>query len=99
MDYCLQNTDAAEFDGLMLLTGLGVEQDGAVVPVSSDVLIDRIGPITRQTGTDANGEPIYTVYPDYYTNLRLLTDPSAEQAAALAAYAVDPSAPQYRVWL
>lgn len=97
-DYCLQNADQAELDGLLLLTGLGIEQDGAVVPASPYVLLDRIGPITRQTGTDANGEPVYITYPEYYSNLRLLTEPSAEQVAALAAYAVDPSQPQYRVW-
>lgn len=98
-DYYLQTTDQAEFDGLMLLTGLGVESDGQVVPASSEVLIDRIGPITRQTGTDANGDPIYTTHPEYHVNLRLLSEPTPEQAAALAAVCIAPGQPQYRVWL
>lgn len=88
-DYCLQNADEAEFNQLMLMTGLGVEdEDGNVVPASYEVLIDRIGPITM-------GE---VTYPEYYSNLRLLFEPSEEQVAALAPFTIDPSQPQYRVW-
>lgn len=88
-DYCLQNADEAEFNQLMLMTGLGVEdEDGNVVPASYEVLIDRIGPITM-------GE---VTYPEYYSNLRLLFEPSEEQAAALAPFTIDPSQPQYRTW-
>lgn len=88
-DYCLQNADEAEFNQLMLMTGLGVEdEDGNVVPASYEVLIDRIGPITM-------GE---VTYPEYYTNLRLLFEPTEEQVAALAPFAIDPSQPQYRTW-
>lgn len=97
-DYCLQTIDQAEFDGILLLTGLGVDSDGAVVPASSEVLIDRIGPITRQTGTDANGDPVFVTHPEYHVNLRLLSEPTAEQAAALAAVSIAPGPPQYRVW-
>ena len=97
MDYCLQNADEAEFNQLMLDTGLCVEvtegegEDAVttVVPASYEVLIDRIGPITI-------GE---TTYPEYYSNLRLLFEPTEEQATALAVYAIDPSQPQYRTWL
>ena len=89
MDYCLKNKDQAEFDGLMLLTGLGVEdEDGNVVAASPEVLIDRIGPITM-------GE---VTYPEYYSNLRLLVEPTEEQVAALTPFAIDPSSPHYRVW-
>lgn len=89
-DYCLQNADEAEFNQLMLMTGLGVEdEDGNVVPASYEVLIDRIGPITMGDIT----------YPDYYTNVRLLFEPSEEQVTALAPFAIDPSQPQYRNWL
>jgi hypothetical protein len=88
-DYCLKNLDQAEFDGLMLLTGLGEEdEDGNVVAASPEVLIDRIGPITM-------GE---VTYPEYYSNLRLLVEPTEEQVEALAPFAIDPSAPQYRTW-
>jgi hypothetical protein len=92
-DYCLKNIDQAEFDGLMLLTGLGVEvtddeDTTIVVAASPEVLIDRIGPITM-------GE---VTYPEYYSNLRLLFEPTEEQVEALAPFAIDPSQPQYRVW-
>ena len=92
-DYCLKNKDEAEFNKLMLDTGLCVEvtegEDTAIVPADYTVIIDRIGPITI-------GE---TTYPEYYSNLRLLFAPTEEQATALAVYAIDPSQPQYRTWL
>ncbi len=100
-DYCLKNIDQAEFDGLMLLTGLGVEvtddeDNTVVVAASPEVLIDRIGPITIW---DYSVEPpVSTTYPEYYSNLRLLFEPTEEQVEALAPFAIDPSAPQYRVW-
>lgn len=92
-DYCLKNKDEAEFNKLMLDTGLCVAitegEDTVVVPADYTVIVDRIGPITI-------GE---TTYPEYYSNLRLLFDPSEEQATALAAFAIDPSSPHYRTWL
>lgn len=96
IDYCLQNADEAEFNQLMLDTGLCMEvTEGedkeavtTIVPADYTILIDRIGPITI-------GE---TTYPDYYSNLRLLTEPSAEQVEMLAKYAVQPGAEQYRIW-
>ena len=96
-DYCLKNKDEAEFNKLMLDTGLCVaitEGTGktavtTVLPADYTVIIDRIGPITI-------GE---TTYPEYYSNLRLLFQPTEEQATALAVYAIDPSQPQYRTWL
>ena len=103
-DYCLQNIDEAEFNQLMLDTGLGVEvtegegEDAVttVVPADYTVLIDRIGPITIW---DYSVEPpTETVYPEYYTNLRLLFEPTEEQTTQLAVFAIDPSAPHYRVW-
>ena len=97
IDYCLQNKDEAEFNQLMLDTGLCVEvKEGegkeatvAIVPADYTVLIDRIGPITI-------GE---ITYPEYYSNLRLLNGATEDQATALAVYAIDPSQPQYRTWL
>lgn len=87
-DYCLKNLDEAEFDKLMLDTGLCVETEDGVVPASYEVLIDRIGPITMGDVT----------YPEYYANARLLFELSEEQMTALSVYAIDPSTPQYRVW-
>lgn len=97
IDYCLQNKDEAEFNQLMLDTGLCVEvKDGegkeatvAIVPFDYTILIDRIGPITIGDKT----------YPEFYSNLRLLTDPTEKQVEMLAKYAIDPSQPQYRTWL
>ena len=95
-DYCLQNATEAEFNQLMLDTGLCVEvtegegEDAVttVVPADYTVLIDRIGPITI-------GE---VTYPEYYSNLRLLFEPTEEQADQLAVFAIDPNSPHYRVW-
>jgi hypothetical protein len=91
-DYCLKNTDEAEFNQLMLDTGLCVEvtegEDTTIVPADYTVLIDRIGPITIGDVT----------YPEYYTNLRLLFEPTEEQVAALTPFVIDPNSPHYRVW-
>ena len=96
IDYCLKNADEAEFNKLMLATGLcvevtegeGKEAVTTIVPASYEVLIDRIGPITM-------GE---VTYPEYYTNLRLLFEPTEDQVAALTPFIIDPSSPHYRVW-
>jgi hypothetical protein len=97
IDYCLKNADEAEFNQLMLDTGLCVEvTEGedeeavtTIVPASYEVLIDRIGPITIGDKT----------YPEYYTNLRILGLLNEEQVKAIDVYAIDPSQPQYRVFL
>jgi hypothetical protein len=97
IDYCLKNADEAEFNKLMLATGLcvevtegeGKEAVTTVVPASYEVLIDRIGPITMGDVT----------YPEYYTNLRILGLLNEEQVKAIDVYAIDPSQPQYRTWL
>jgi hypothetical protein len=97
IDYCLKNADEAEFNKLMLATGLcvevtegeGKEAVTIIVPASYEVLIDRIGPITIGDKT----------YPEYYTNLRILGLLNEEQVKAIDVYAIDPSQPQYRVFL
>jgi hypothetical protein len=97
IDYCLKNADEAEFNKLMLATGLcvevtegeGKEAVTTIVPASYEVLIDRIGPITIGDKT----------YPEYYTNLRILGLLNEEQVKAIDVYAIDPSQPQYRTWL
>ena len=106
IDYCLKNADEAEFNKLMLATGLcvevtegeGKEAVTTIVPVDYEVLIDRIGPITLQTGVDENEEPIFSHYPEYYTNVRILGELTEEQIEAITAFAIDPSTPQYRTW-
>jgi hypothetical protein len=94
--YCLKNADEAEFNKLMLATGLcvevtegeGKEAVTTIVPASYEVLIDRIGPITIDDKT----------YPEYYTNLRILGLLNEEQVKAIDPFAIDPSQPQYRTW-
>ena len=96
-DYCTKNVDEAEFNQLMLDVGLCVEDgEGNVVPASQYVLIDRIGPIT--IWDYSVDPPVSTTYPEYYTNVRLLTEPTEEQDTALAAISIDPSQPHYRTW-
>ena len=93
IDYCLQNKDEAEFNQLMLDTGLCVEvtegEETTIIPADYTVLIDRIGPITI-------GE---TTYPEYYSNLRILGLLNEEQVKQIDQFAIDPSQPQYRIWL
>ena len=86
-DYCTKSATEQDFNTAMFVNGL-IDEDGQ--PMSYLVLIDRIGPITMPDGT---------VYPEYYTNVRLLSDPTEEQDAALKAISIDPSEPQYRVFL
>ena len=84
-DYCTMNATEVDFNAVMLGCGL-INADGN--PASYLVLLDRIGPITMGDIT----------YPEYYTNVRLLFEPSEEQDAALTAISIGPSQPQYRVW-
>lgn len=93
IDYCLKNIDEAEFNQLMLDTGLCVEvtegEETTLVPADYTILIDRIGPITKEEVT----------YPEFYSNIRILGILNEEQVAAIDPFAIDPSAPQYRTWL
>jgi hypothetical protein len=106
MDYCTKNDTEADFNAMMLDCGLcveitegeGEEAVTSVVPASNLVLIDRIGPITMQTGVDEDGEPVFVTYPEYYTNVRLLMEPTDEQDLELSSVSIDPSQPQYRQW-
>lgn len=105
IDYCLKNVDEAEFNKLMLDTGLCVEvKEGegkeatvAIVPASYEVLIDRIGPIT--IWDYSVDPPVATTYPEYYSNLRILGLLNEEQVKQIDQFAIDPSQPQYRVFL
>jgi hypothetical protein len=106
MDYCTKNDTEADFNAMMLDCGLcveitegeGEEAVTTVVPASNLVLIDRIGPITMQTGVDEDGNPVFVTYPEYYTNVRLLMEPTDEQDLELSSVSIDPSQPQYRQW-
>lgn len=93
-DYCTQNATEADFNAMALGCGICVEVDDgegniSVVPSSYLISLDRIGPITMPDGT---------VYPEYYTNIRFMCEPTEEQVTALTACSIDPSQPQYRVF-
>lgn len=92
-DYYLRTTDQAEFEQLMIDTGLGVMSEDDVQPASVAVCIDRIGPIVKfDTSTEPPTEIVHT---EYHVNLRgTFTD---EQTAALEPMCVYPPVP-YRVW-
>lgn len=99
-DLCLQNADQAEFDDLMLLTGLCVlvdddEGNTIILPVQG-VDIDRIGPITIWDYEVS--PPTSVLYPEYHTNILTSFPLSDEQRTALAPFIVDPGSNRYRVW-
>ena len=94
MDYCTKSATEAEFNALMLGCGLLVEVDDgegniSIQPIPFTMSLDRIGPITLADGT---------VYPEYYTNIRVTTGLTDEQTAALTSISIDPTQPQYREW-
>lgn len=83
IDFYLRNKDEAEFNQLMVDANLYTEDASP----ASGVLVDKIGPITI-------GD---IVYPEYYTNLRILIELSEEQVTLLNTFAITPTV-QYRTW-
>ena len=59
------------------------------------IAVDQIGPFQRITGYDDEGNPIYTNYPDWHTNL--CGSFTEEQLTALESLRVYPLVP-YRVF-
>lgn len=100
-DLCLKNADQAEFDDLMLLTGLCVliednEGNTIIVPASEQINIDRIGPITIWD-YDAS-PPTSVTYPEYHTNLFITFPLSDDQRVALTPFLVEPGVNRHREW-
>ena len=94
-DLYLKAPTKADMDAALLAAELVYGVDDILWPANG-VLIDTIGPITKW---DYSVEPpTETVYPEYYTNLRLLFEPPEDLADQLAVFAIDPNSPQYRVW-
>lgn len=93
MDYYLKAATEADMTEALLVAGL-IDEDGNPTP---GVSIDTIGPITRVTGYDENGDPITVEYPEWHVNLRCagLTE---EQEAELAFAIITPPSVPYRVW-
>lgn len=90
------NLRALTREALDLALGDLIGSEGA--SVNERVLLDRIGPITRQIGTDGSGNAIFETISDYHANLRFLDNPSEAQVAALAGVTIAQPASPYRVW-
>ena len=95
-DYYLKAADEAEMNAALIAAGLAYEEDGTLFPAPY-VFLDVIGPITRVTGYDEDGEPIVQEYPEWHVNVRCggLTE---EQEAELDGLVIVPPETPFRVW-
>jgi hypothetical protein len=84
---------ATEAEMTAALNAAGVINDEGW-PVEG-VSLDHIGPFSRVTGYDEDGEPIIVNYPGWHTNLRLMED---IDTSALLGYIIDTPATPHRVW-
>lgn len=96
MDLYLKAADEAAMNAVLIDAGLAYEEDGALFPANG-VCLDVIGPITRVTGYDENGEPITQTYPEWHVNVRC-AGLSEEQEALLDAVKIVPPETPFRVW-
>ena len=95
-DYYLKAADEAAMNAALVAAGLAYEEDGTLFPAPY-VSLDVIGPITRVTGYDEDGEPIVQEYPEWHVNVRSydLTD---EQLAEIEPVMIIPPEQPFRVW-
>lgn len=96
MDLYLKAADEAEMNAALVAAGLAYEEDAALHPAFG-VSLDIIGPITRVTGYDQNGDPIMVEYPEWHVNVRTPSLTEAQEAEIAALKIVPPETP-YRVW-
>ena len=82
----------------------GEDEDGEPIMGEATVLmpapfvsLDVIGPITRVTGYDENGDPITVEYPEWHVNVRCY-DLTEEQLAELQPIIIVPPEQPFRVW-
>jgi len=82
----------------------GEDEDGEPIMGEATVLVpapfvslDVIGPITRVTGYDENGDPIVQTYPEWHVNVRC-AGLSEEQEAEIDAIKIVPPEVPCRVW-
>ena len=82
----------------------GEDEDGEPIMGEATVLVpapfvslDVIGPITRVTGYDENGDPIVQTYPEWHVNVRC-AGLSEEQEAEIDAIKIVPPEQPFRVW-
>lgn len=95
IDVTLRAETRKALDAALTAAGL-IDEEGQ--PTSEHVLIDYIGPITRQNGVDESGEPISETIPDYHANLRVMVDLTDDQVKALGDVTLPPPNRPYRVW-
>lgn len=96
MDIYLKAADEAAMNAALIDAGLAYEEDGALHPAFG-VSLDIIGPFTRVTGYDENGDPITVEYPEWHVNVRTPSLTEAQEAEIDALKIVPPETP-YRVW-
>ena len=94
-DLYLKAADEAEMNAALFNAGLAYEEDG--LQPAFGVSLDIIGPITRITGYDENGDPITVEYPEWHVNVRAPSLTEAQEAAIEPFVIVPPEQP-YRVW-
>jgi hypothetical protein len=96
MDYYLKADTEADMNAALIAAGLAYDEDGALFPAFG-VCLDVIGPITRTTGFDANGDPITETFPEWHVNVRCAgLTPEAE--AEIEAFKIIPPNQPFRVW-
>jgi hypothetical protein len=95
-DLYLKAADEAAMNAALVAAGLAYVEDDTLIPAPY-VSLDVIGPITRVTGYDENGEPIVQTYPEWHVNVRCagLTE---EQEAEIQAIKIVPPETPFRVW-
>lgn len=71
--------------------------EATVLHPAFGVSLDIIGPFTRVTGYDENGDPITVEYPEWHVNVRTPSLTEAQEAEIDALKIVPPETP-YRVW-
>lgn len=96
MDLYLRAPDEATMNAALVAAGLAYVEDETLHPAPL-VSLDVIGPITRVTGYDDDGEPIVQILPEWHVNVRCagLTE---EQEAELGGLIIVPPETPYRVW-
>ena len=77
--------------------GNPVIEDATVLVPAPGVDLEVIGPITRMTGVDEDGEPVTTTYPEHHVNV-LCNALSEDQDALLKPFVIVPPETPFRVW-
>jgi len=96
IDFYMKAATEADMNAALIAAGLAYEEEGVFMPAPF-VSLDVIGPITRVIASDADGEPIVQVLPDWHVNVRC-SDLTEEQNDELAFAIITPPEQPFRVW-